>query len=192
MNTTHTHILKDPAGDKETERKGSRWRWGGEEGGESHGRAIKQSSESMVTGVRWEQGRRKSEYRCYQTHTSHTPACLFIFSFCDCKPPFSANALPSLTYLPLSQCFSLLRRVDGKVEKGTQVPLYKQRECPVGNCKGREEEWETLVYWHSHINHLTSSLALSLRVREKWETRREEGRWQQREVKSVFLCVYSG
>lgn len=140
----------------------------------------------MVTGVHWEQGRRKSEYRCYQTHTSHTPVCLFIFSFSDCKSPFLQTHSSSLTYLLLFQCFSLLRRVEGKVAKGTQVPLYKQRWSPAGNCKAREEECETSVYWHSHTNHLTFSLPLSLRVRENWETRNSNSDCKEAQM---FLCA---
>lgn len=85
---THTHTgatLKDPGRDKKQREKrasGERERRRG-----SHRRAIKQSRESMVTAVRWEHGRWKSEYRCYQTCTSHT-SLFFPFSHADCKPSF--------------------------------------------------------------------------------------------------------
>lgn len=79
----------------------------------SHGRAIKQSSESMVTGVQWEHGRWKSEHRCYQTHTSHTPVCLFIIPY-SCKPPFLTSTNPFFTYLQLSQW---------KIKEGKETPV---------------------------------------------------------------------
>lgn len=62
-----------------------------EERGESLGRAMKHSSESMVTGVRWEpeNGGGGREYRCYQTHTSHTAWLSLYFPF-----PTTVNHCP--------------------------------------------------------------------------------------------------
>lgn len=79
MNTTHvwTHFKKPSETQRNREKRGPVER--GKEVG-SHGRVIKQSSDSMVTGVHWEQGRRKSEYRCYQTYISHSPS-VSLFSF---------------------------------------------------------------------------------------------------------------
>lgn len=143
-------------------------------GEKKKGRAIKQSSESIVTGVCWEQERRKSEYRCYQTHPSHSPVCLFIFSFADCKPPFCKRTpIPHLS-LTLSMLLSL--KVGGwENGKGNASAIIKAKGVSSGELqsqRGRVKDISLLAFSHSHINHLMSFLLFSLSVKAKREERR--------------------
>lgn len=171
-----THILKDPARDKETKKREP-----AEEGVEMGGEPWESNKTvQWVHGDRRPLGTREAEKRVQvlATHTSHTPRLFPFFFFLSLalnvnQPFLKHTPIPHLSHsYNASPPWGGWR---GKVQKGTQVPLYKQRRSPAGDYKGRVEEWETSVYWRSHINHLTFPASLVLR---SGRTERPGGRWE--------------
>lgn len=117
---THTS-LKDPGRDKESRAEG-----GGRRRGKSHGRVIKQSSESMVTGVRWEQGRRKKRIQVLSNTRSVSLFSLSFFAPTVNHPPLRAHP----RYLSLLQLGSLLRKV------GYESGKKRKRRCHYTSKEG--------------------------------------------------------
>lgn len=109
----------------------------------------------MVTGLHWEQERWKSDYGYYQTHTPHTPVCLFIFSFArSVNQPFCKETPCSA--FTLSMLLSLEKRgwQSGKSNTGAIIQAKGDFSGELQGQGGRVKDISLLAFTHPAFDFL--------------------------------------